>query len=133
MLCIFWQDGICGWLTSLEPIKTFLKALLITGYGTVYVTPQGMNYFTTDYLFKNTMNGSSWTLLFEIIEYIMIATVLCLFRNKNLAVAIPLIMAAVLLIYCNAISVAHMKLISLGFLILKPKPNAVPCRGADER
>lgn len=114
----FGRMGVGNWVTSLEPIKTFLKALIITGYGTVYATQQGMNYFTADYLFKDTMNGSLWTLLFEIIEYIMIALVLSLFRNKNLAVSIPLLLATILLIYCNAISVAHMKLISLGFLTI---------------
>lgn len=114
----FGRMGFVEWITSLQPIKTFLKALLITGYGTVYATPQGMNYFTADYLFKNTMNGSLWTLSFEIIEYIMIAFVLSLFRNKNLAIAIPLFIAVTLLIYCNAISVVHMKLISLGFLTI---------------
>ncbi|WP_237712957.1 acyltransferase [Serratia sp. M24T3] len=115
---MFGRLGFSDWATSLEPVKTFFKVLCITGYGTVYLSSHGMNYFTTDYIFKDTMNGSLWTLFFEILEYIMIALFLSVFRNKSLAIAIPLFLAIALLIYCNAVSVAHMKLISLGFLTI---------------
>lgn len=112
------QRGFGEWLTSFEPVKTFVRVIVFTGYGVVGVTSHGMNGFTSNYILKDTMNGSLWTLFYEILEYIMIAVALSIFRNKNLAVFLPLIGAITLLIVCNALTISHLKLISLGFLTI---------------
>ncbi len=115
---IFGKMGFAEWIISPEPIKTFIRVMLFTGFGVVGVTPHGMNYFTSTYHLKNTMNGSLWTLFFEIFEYVLIASALSLFRNKNMAVLLPFFFAMFLLIFCLKVNITNLLITSVGLLTL---------------
>ncbi|ATA24697.1 acyltransferase [Brenneria goodwinii] len=94
------KDGFLSWVSSIEAIKTYLRVIFLTGVGVVGVQPEGMNYFTYDYILSNTMNGSVWTLFFEVFDYIAIAFALSLFKKHNTGVFLLLICSIILQIIC---------------------------------
>ncbi|MCC3704543.1 acyltransferase [Rouxiella badensis] len=108
---LFGKAGWAEWALSLEPVKTFIRVMVITGVGVVGVMPSDINDFTSGYLLSNTMNGSLWTLFFEVFDYIVIALFLTVFKNKNLAAFIPLILSAIIQVICVKKGITHLAII----------------------
>ncbi|MBA0178167.1 acyltransferase [Pectobacterium carotovorum] len=94
------RDDFFNWISSLEAIKTYLRVMFLTGVGVVGVQPEGMNFFTNNYILRNTMNGSVWTLFFEVFDYIAIVIALSLFKKHNIGVFLLLICSVILQIIC---------------------------------
>lgn len=109
-ICLIFTIYVCGgllgresffdWVSSFEAIKTYFRVILLTGVGVVGVQPEGINFFTYDYILSNTMNGSVWTLFFEVFDYIAIAFALSLFKKHNIGVFLLLICSIILQVIC---------------------------------
>ncbi|MFC6362763.1 acyltransferase [Tatumella punctata] len=78
---IFGRQGFTDWALSLQAFKTFLYYSLLGSHATDTMT----NFFSTNFIFSRSVNSSLWTLLFEVIDYVMVLIFFSIFRNKILA------------------------------------------------
>ncbi|MCA7014484.1 acyltransferase [Dickeya dadantii] len=76
---IFGRDDFINWISSTKPLYPYFHFLLLKG---VSYPESYLNYFTSDYIYKNSINGSLWTLFFEVFDYALTLFFLGLFKRK---------------------------------------------------
>jgi peptidoglycan/LPS O-acetylase OafA/YrhL len=99
---IFGKLGFIDWVTSLRAVKTFVYYSLFGSHA----TGESVNYFTSNYIFPNSVNSSLWTLLFEFMDYIAVIVIFTIFKNKLIGSLVFLFSAIALLIVNNHFSIS---------------------------
>lgn len=77
---LFGKTGLFDWATSVQAIKTFMYYSLLGSHASDIQT----NFFSSGFIFSSSVNSSLWTLLFEVLDYMIVLIVFSLF-NKKLA------------------------------------------------
>ncbi|NIF21725.1 acyltransferase family protein [Candidatus Pantoea multigeneris] len=136
-VCLVFTIYICGgllgsesflhWVTSWDALKTWLRVMGLTGIGFVGVTPEGMNNFTNGYIYPNTMNGSLWTLFFEVFDYIVLAFCLKWFSRYNAGLWIFLVGSVVLQLLCLHFGITKLALVATSHFSIPFAVGALFC------
>lgn len=88
---VFSKSNGLNYIFSKEAFIAFFRYSLLQ-YNYAYI-----NNFTSDYIFKDSINGSLWTLKFEFFDYLLIAAIL--FTKRNIFVKSIVVLALAVIIF----------------------------------
>ncbi|WKV50147.1 acyltransferase family protein [Dickeya fangzhongdai] len=119
---IFGRDDFINWISSTKPLHPYFHFLLLKG---VSYPESYLNYFTSDYIYKNSINGSLWTLFFEVLDYVLILVFLGFFKIKTKGAVIFLLGAILMQLFCIIFKIHMYYIVNATFLSIAFSGGAV--------
>lgn len=101
VICGFWgRDNFFSWIFSFQAFKSFISF-------SFFILPhnlEAINYFSSDYFFRNALNGSLWTLKFEFLDYILVFIIFFFLKERLKSIGAFLFLGgAILILWLNQI------------------------------
>lgn len=109
------RDNFLTWITSLESIKTFIFYSTTARDELMNVTS---NYVTERFEYHAVLNGSLWSLFYEIFDYILVLIIFSIFKKSSKTCLIILIPSIVVQIVLYCYNVPETNLLKSNFTII---------------